>query len=69
MTHIPIPPLGSPISIGGVNTDIAELKKATGIDDLFSLTLPEGGIIYFAGAFWALGGSRLFSRRYAAAAL
>ena len=68
MTHIPIPPLGSPVSIGGV-TYIAALKKTTGIDHLFSLGPGEGGIIYFAGAFWALGGSRLFSRRYMAAAL
>jgi len=69
VTHIPIPPLGSPIPIGGFNTYIAELKKETGIEDPFSLTLDEGGITYFAGAFWALGGSRLFSRRYMAAAL
>jgi len=39
------------------------------IDYLFSFALGEGGITYFAGAFWALGGSRLFSRRYMAAAL
>jgi hypothetical protein len=39
VTHIPIPALRSPIFFAGVNTYIAELKKTTGIDYLFSLTL------------------------------